>query len=153
MSTPATFNACTSSRFETHPTAWTQSRSLLAFACDRKSLGGPVTGVLLVWRHRADLGTVLKASSVNSWTITHAFVHEMLFSLIASSTLPKPQSLLRRLLRDEWERFEKYTARVTTLGIQLLGMESRRGGFGPGFVGWSAAYWDFVPFFSPFLTP
>ena len=76
--------------------------------------------VLLVWRHRADMGTVLKAPSVNSWTITHAFVHEMLDSLIASSTLPKPQSLSRRLLQDEWERFEKYTARVTALGIPRI---------------------------------
>ena len=153
----------------------TGSASLLAFACCCKSLEGPIMDVL--WRRQVDLCTILKSLPVDSWTINgRIFVREKPRSPFVTLFLPTPQSLSRNLSRDEWRRFKKYTARVITLEIsktnyvyqilrsrpqawvsmetiQLLGMESQRGGFWPWLC--SLKYntdWE-IPFLSLFLTP
>ncbi|KAF9778954.1 hypothetical protein BJ322DRAFT_464414 [Thelephora terrestris] len=130
------------------------SASLLAFACCCKSLEGPVMDVL--WQRQVHLSTILQSLPADSWTITE----DVFF-------------LSRNLSPDEWQRFKRYTARVTVLGvpntysrsshrsagistdtIQLLAMESQRGEFWPRLsllkcdIGWSI-----VPFLSLFLTP
>ncbi|KAF9778955.1 hypothetical protein BJ322DRAFT_464586 [Thelephora terrestris] len=130
------------------------SASLLAFACCCKSLEGPVMDAL--WQRQADLSTILKSLPADSWTITE----DVFF-------------LSRNLSPDEWQRFKRYTARVTALGvpnmhsllspasagistdtIQLLAMESQRGGFWPRLSQLKCdTDWSIVPFFSFLLTP
>ena len=151
------------------------SASLLAFARCCKSFEEPVMDIL--WQRQVDLSTILKTLPADSWTVTgNVFVREKLRSPVVSRPLPISQTLLRNLSPDEWKRFKKYTARVTTLGvpkmhmyrilwespqawvsvetIQLLGMESQRGGFWPGLRFLKCNIdWEIVPFISLFLTP
>ena len=151
------------------------SASLLAFACCCKSFEEPVMDIL--WQRQVDLSTILKTLPADSWMVTdNIFVREKLRSLVVSQPLPISQTLSRNLSPDEWKRFKKYTARVITLGvpkmyvfrilwdsprawvsvetIQLLGMESQRGGFWPGLRLLKCNIdWEIVPFISLFLTP
>ena len=152
------------------------SASLLALACCCKSLEGPVMDVL--WRRQTILPTILETLPADSWSVTNdVFVRKKLDFPPASWALPDFQSLSRNLSRDEWERFRRYTARVTALGvpktypwlviplyrfqpwistetIQIFWMESQRGGLWPRVRSLECYIdWDIVPFISLFLTP
>jgi len=101
------------------------------------------------------------------------YVEAMILDRVINS--PVSQSLSRNLSREEWRRFKIYTARVVTLGIpnlgntyfwslpqawlsvetiQLIGMESQRGGFWPGLCSLRCNIgWEIVPLLSSFLNP
>jgi hypothetical protein len=152
------------------------SASLLALACCCKSLEGPVMDAL--WCRQTILSTILRTLPADSWSVDDGvFVRKKLTYPFVSQASPGFQSLSRNLSQEEWNRFRRYTARVTELEvhgaysqpaiapkrplawvsaetIQLFGMESQRGGFWPRVyslkcnIGWEAA-----PFISSFLTP
>ena len=95
--------------------------------------------------------------------------------MTASKTLHISQALSRIPSREEWGRLKKYTASVITLfvpstdnvrlwtskrawvsveTIQLIGLESQRGGFWPRLCSLGCNFgWDIVPFLSSFLNP
>jgi len=130
----------------------------------------------VLWRRQGDVSTILKTLPADSWTVTdNVFVRKSYAPWLHRESYPFPsrcRGTSRRI------RFKKYTARVVVLGvpklerawynalqsrprawisveaIQLIGMESQRGGFWPGLrllrcnIGW-----EIVPFISSFLSP
>ena len=156
-----------------------QAVSLLSLACCCKSLEGPVIDVL--WRRwQTDLFTILKTLPADSWSVANGvFVRRKPAFPFGSRTLPNFQSLSRNPSQEEWERFRRYTARVTVLGVpkldfrlimrpvdnclacisketvQIFWTESQRGGFWPGVRSLECyvADWNTTPLISSFLTP
>ena len=132
----------------------------------------------VLWRRQTILAIILKTLPADSWTFDGCtFVRRKSTLPFTSQALPGFQSLSRNLSQEEWNRFRRYTARVTTLKvygtcswrsatpirphvwvsletIQLFGMESQREGFWPGVrsLQWDMD-WGAAPFISSFLTP
>ena len=131
-----------------------------------------------LWQRQTILSTILKTLPADSWSIDDdAFVRRNFTFPFTSQALLGFQSLSRNLSQEEWKRFRRYTARVTTLEvnrtyscppvaldrsrvkasletIQLFGMESQRGSFWPRVRSllWNMK-WEAAPFISSFLTP
>ena len=132
----------------------------------------------VLWRRQTILAIILKTLPADSWSFNGGtFVRRKLTFLFASQALSGFQSLSRDLSQEEWNRFRRYTARVTALSvyamcsrvsftskrphawvsletIQFFAMESQREGFWPRVrsLQWDTG-WEATPFISSFLTP